>query len=307
MSKAERARKLARTLPRDAKGKFLPRGSKNLFRKTIKSSKTKATNSNSKTHRRTTKRKRSGTKRKTSHGSHLNAGSVLELLDPLKDVISLLSPLLGGSHTKAHAKRQKQFQTLITGKPEPKKTMKRRRNNNNNGRKDVFPNFLTGALRQTVTDTFVTNQVNTPIPRIQTTRSGQKATVMELLWIEMLFPTIEIAAPLANLTAQFVIGIVPNVILPFNNPRVFAEKRLDTHATVEGASGKSGFKTEQPFRYEMESTDGHGFLLAAESFHVGLFSANTTPNLNAVEWRMYYRFIDIPLSEFIGLVQSTQQ
>ncbi len=291
--KAKRARKLANTLPRDAKGKFLPRGSKNLFKKKIKNHKS--------SHK--PKRKR----RKTAHGSHLNAGSILELLDPIKDVISLLSPLLGGSHTAKHQRQQKNFQTLITGSKLPKPMAKRKRNNNNNGRKDVFPNFLTGALFQTVTDTFVTNQVNTPIPRIQTTRSGQKATVMELLWIEFVFPNIKIESVGRSITSQFVIGIVPTVVLPFNNPRVFAEKRIDAHIAGSDTNGFMGFKTEQPFRYEMESTDGHGFLLAAESFHVSLFTTASTPDLNGVEWRMYYRFIDIPLSEFIGLVQSTQQ
>jgi len=295
MSKAERARKLAKTLPRDAKGKFLPRGSKNLFKKSIKTHRS-GHNKTRSTNKRNSKRKR------TSHGSHLNAGSVLELLDPIKDVISLLSPLLGGSHTAAHTKRQKNFQTLITGKPAPKKTMKRRRNNNNNGRVDVFPNFLTGVVTQTAAEAFTTTQVNTPIPRIQTTRSGQKATVMELLWVEVLFPTIVMGTITANYTLQMVIGIVPTLILPFNNPRVFVEQRLDMH--IFAASG--GGITKQPLVYDMQSKDGHGFLLAAESFHVSLFTAGTAI-VNKGEWRMYYRFIDIPLSEFIGLVQSTQQ
>ncbi len=298
MSKAERARKLAKSLPRDAKGKFLPRGSKNLFKKRIKTNR-KRSNNSSGSHRQVRKRRK--LKGKSAHGSHLNAGSLLELIDPIKDVISLLSPLLGGSHTKAHTKRQKEFQTLITGKPAPKK-MKRRRNNNNNGRVDVFPNYLTGSIVQTTAEAFTTVRVNTPIPRIQTTRSGQKATVMELLWVEVLFPSIVMGTITANYTLQMVIGIVPAIILPFNNPRVFVEKRLDMH--IFAASG--GGLTEMPLRYNMESSDGHGFLLAAESFHVSLFTAGTAI-VNTGEWRMYYRFIDIPLSEFIGLVQSTQQ
>jgi len=290
--KAKRARKLAKTLPRDAKGKFLPRGSKNLFKKKIK------------THKSSHKPKRK--RRKTAHGSHLNASSLLELIDPIQDVISLLSPLLGGSHTAKHKRQQKAFQTLITGSKLPKPMAKRRRNNNNNGRTDVFPNFLTGSVAHINAETFASVQVNTPIPRIQTTRSGQKATVMELLWIEVLFPQIEISSALANLTIQFIIGIVPTIILAFNNPRVFAEVRLDTHLATEGTSGKAMGITTQPFIYNMQSMDGHGFLLAAESFHVSLFS-NVAGLLNKGEWRMYYRFIDIPLSEFIGLVQSTQQ
>jgi len=282
MSKSAKATKLALTLPRDAKGKFLPRGSKNLFKKKVKK--------NNKTHNTGHKRKR-----KTRHGSHQNASSVLDLLDPIKDVIDLLSPLLGGSTT------------LITGKSKParvkSKTMaKRRRTNNNNGsRIDIFPNFLTGTLTQTAADTFNTVLVPTPIPRIQTTRGGNKATVMELLWWEINFPSIDLSPGTANITAFLSIGTPPVVVLDFNNPRVVALIRLDSHLTVQGA-----FHTQQPYRYEMQSMDGHGYLLAAESFHVSIFSLATNV-INPIQWRLYYRFIDIPLSEFIGLVQSTQQ
>jgi len=288
MSKSDKARKLALSLPRDEKGKFLPRGSKNLFKKKI----------NNRKHGSSHKKKR----RKTKHGSHLGAGSVLDLLDPIKDVIDLLSPLLGGSHTKTHTQQINNFKKLIVGNNSvKKKPMKRRRNNNGNGRVDIFPNFLTGQVTQTTAEEFTTVLVNTPIPRIQTTRSGQRATVMELLWIEAVIPTIEMSAALANITVFFSIGTVPTVVLDFNNPRIIAEFRIDSHINTTGA-----FVTMQPFIYNMQSTDGHGFLLAAESFHVSVFSANTGV-INKVQWRMYYRFIDIPLSEFIGLVQSTQQ
>lgn len=291
MSKSAKATKLALSLPRDAKGKFLPRGSKNLFKKKVKK--------NNKTHKSGHKRKR-----KSSHGSHNTAGSVLELLNPIKDVIDLLAPLLGGSHTKTHTQRQKNFQALITGKAitRPKRKMaKRRRNNNNGTRADIFPNFLTGQLVQTGGDTFTTVLVPTPIPRIQTVRSGTKATVMELLWAEILFPSIDLTAATSNVTAFFSIGTPPTNVLAFNNPRLFVEVRRDAHFTTSGA-----FVTQQPFIYNMQSMDGHGYLLAAESFHVSVFSANTNI-ANPIQWRLFYRFIDIPLSEFIGLVQSTQQ
>jgi len=297
MSKSAKATKLALSLPRDAKGKFLPRGSKNLFKKKVKK--------NNKTHN-THKKKR---KRRTSHGSHLGASSVLDLLDPIQDVITLLAPLLGGSHTVAHKKRVDNFQTLITGKnaTKSKPMAKRRRNNNGNGKRvDIFPNFLTGTVTQGAVDSFTTVLVNTPIPRIQTTRSGQRATVMELLWIEVLFPNIKMEAPNTSLMTIFTIGTTPTAVLPFNNPRVFAEVRLDSHVIVAGTDGRATMSTRQPWIYQMQSMDGHGYLLAAESFHVSIFSTATVQQ-NIVEWRMYYRFIDIPLSEFIGLVQSTQQ
>ena len=301
MSKSAKATKLALSLPRDAKGKFLPRGSKNLFKKKVKR--------NNNTHKNNKKRVRKR-KRRTGHGSHLGAGSVLDLLDPIQDVITLLAPLLGGSHTVAHKKQVDNFTALITGKKaNGKKPMAKRRRNNGNGngkRVDIFPNFLTGTIAQTGVDLFTTVLVNTPIPRIQTTRSGNRATVMELLWIEVLFPNVKMEAPNTVLLGIFTIGTTPINVLPYNNPRVFAEVRLDAHVLTAGAEGVGTMMTRQPYIYNMQSMDGHGYLLAAESFHVSIFSALTVVS-NIMEWRMYYRFIDIPLSEFIGLVQSTQQ
>jgi len=294
MSKSAKATKLALSLPRDAKGKFLPRGSKNLFKKKVKR--------NGNTHK--TSHKNGRKRKRTAHGSHLGASSILDLLDPIQDVISLLSPLLGGSHTAKHKKQQEDFRKLITGTATitaKRKTPMKRKRNNNGSRVDVFPNFLTGVISQVAADSFATVLVPTPIPRIQTTRSGNRATVMELLWIEVLFPNIDLSNALANIVAFFSIGTPPTIVLPFNNPRVIAEVRVDSHVNTSGA-----FVTQQPYIYQMQSMDGHGYLLAAESFHVSIFSAGTGI-INDGQWRMYYRFIDIPLSEFIGLVQSTQQ
>jgi len=65
----------------------------------------------------------------------------------------------------------------------------------------------------------------------------------------------------------------------------------------------------QPFVYNFQTKGlGFGYLLAAENFNfsVAFFNVNQLADHN-INFKLFYRFVDIPLNEFIGIVQSTQQ
>ena len=163
---------------------------------------------------------------------------------------------------------------------------------------DRFPNFLTGTVTESGADTFTTAQVFTPIPRLKAV--GNKATVMELLFLET-----DLTTTLNNsgesVVAQFSIGSIPTAGLAFNDPRLFAQRQVTMFLLTSGA-----IDVKNPARYEFQTNDGFGYLLASDSFNVSIDGVNTGV-ANVVQWRLYYRFVDIPLAEFVGLVQSTQQ
>ncbi len=163
---------------------------------------------------------------------------------------------------------------------------------------DRFPNFLSGTLTESAADTFTTTQVFTPIPRLKT--AGNKATVMELLWLDTdLSTTLNAAAEQVNV--NFMIGSTPTAFVQYNDPRVFALRGVQMQLLTSGAVA-----VNDPVRFEMQSADGFGYLLASDSFHVSI-QGTATGVANIVRWKLFYRFVDIPLSEFVGLVQSTQQ
>jgi len=124
-----RGKKLARTLPRDTKGRFLPKGSKNLFRK-----------------KRATKRRR----RRSVPATRRTAA-------PKRRRRLSLPPIRNRSRAM------------------PRRSLT----------KDVFPNFMSGKLSQVgaILNVFTTVRVQTPIPRLKV--SGNRATVMELLWCDL--------------------------------------------------------------------------------------------------------------------------
>lgn len=125
---------------------------------------------------------------------------------------------------------------------------------------------------------------------------------MELLYVDVMqFPNRVSAVALNSLTWQFSIGTPPTGFLAFSDPRVFAMRQMVITKGVQSAYAH----VVSPNRYQFQTLDGHGYLLASDAFNVGLDSEGTN-TINSIAWRLYYRFVDIPLTEFIGLVQSMQ-
>ena len=224
-----RGKKLARALPRDASGKFLPRGSKNLFRKRKRAAK-----------RRTTKPKAMTKRRRTAR----TAGALT---------------------------------------------------------KDLFPNFMSGRVPVpgAIISNFVTTRVQTPIPRLKVT--GNRATVMELLWVDVVFRGAFPDGSGNEIIFTMTIGTPPDggVAANFDRPTTFAMVRWL-------AIGTGSSTNTQPFRYKFETQEGYGYLLASDAFNVNV-QTGLIQGASDANWKLFYRFVDIPLNEFIGIVQSTQQ
>jgi len=167
-------------------------------------------------------------------------------------------------------------------------------------RTDKFPNFMAGKVQQTSADTATTAAFSTPIPRLQT--KGGKATVMELLWIEAHVDT-TLNAPAEFVRVHWYGGATSTTtadLLP-NNPRVITMFEKEMQMLTSGGS-----ILESPTKSNLTSKDGYGYLFAGDIINV-LVASGSTGIANAVYFRIYYRFVDIPITEFVGLVQSQQQ
>ena len=167
--------------------------------------------------------------------------------------------------------------------------------------KDVYPNFMSGRLSQpgSVANVFTTVRVNTPIPRLKV--SGNKATVMELLWLDLVsnggFP--DGTANFFQFT--FSIGAPPTVGTDvfYDNPLVFLQIKVI-------GTGPPNSTLKYPIRYDFQSNDGYGYLLASDAFNISV-NATLIQAAQTYNWKLFYRFVDIPIAEFVGIVQSTQQ
>jgi len=104
------------------------------------------------------------------------------------------------------------------------------------------------------------------------------------------------------------LGQAPTTVLETSwaNPRVVAVIGEALDQIIVTAIGIAATRKSIMKRYDFQSADAFGYLLASDSFNMTLNSINTL-TFHEVAWKLFYRFVDIPLSEFVGLVQSTQQ
>jgi len=184
--------------------------------------------------------------------------------------------------------------------------MAKRRRTAGGRTKDDFPNFMSGLV--TVPGNplgeFVTVRVQTPIPRLKV--QGNRATVMEILWVDVAFNGAFPDGIGNQINITFSIGSPPDAAtsVVWSNPLVFAQvKWFSNSAALQTANG---YAPTQPTRYQLQAKDGFGYLLASDAFNVNVETI-FIQGLSVSHWKLFYRFVDIPLNEFIGIVQSTQQ
>lgn len=170
---------------------------------------------------------------------------------------------------------------------------------------DLYPNFLSWSLATSAADTVTTSTIFTPIPRLQ--QRGNKAIVMELL--ELL--VVAWATPrtvFASFDAQFDAwyyalgtGKAPTSMPALSEGAVFSMGGRGANFVTSGLAIQ-----EFPYRYSLVNNDGRGYLLGTDAF----FCLVDTAGLGVVvtfDFKLMYRFVEVDLAEYVGLVQSQTQ
>lgn len=121
---------------------------------------------------------------------------------------------------------------------------------------------------------------------------------MELLWLEVDFGSGVLNAAGEAVTFEMSLGATPTAILGIDDPRVITKAGHTMQILTSGGSVTYDF-----IRVDMQSLDGYGYLLASDSFNVSIVGTATSTAFKA-EWRLYYRFVDVPVTEYVGIVQS---
>ena len=183
-----------------------------------------------------------------------------------------------------------------------------RRRRNRSTTIDEFPNFLTGTITTGPggPNTFITVSVPTPIPRLTTT--GGRSTVMELLWMDVDF-RFSIQDPNEEVVFEMITGTTPTALVGWEDPRTLMFLKWKSQGFPDVLSPQQfTFALEPgPFRYDWQTRDGKGFLLPSDKFHVSIQGSGLAGvSVFTCGWRLFYRFVEIPIAEFVGIVQSFQ-
>jgi hypothetical protein len=178
------------------------------------------------------------------------------------------------------------------------------------GTGDVNPQWFNMA---TVAATAGYLDVGTTLPR-ERLPYGNKSQVMEVLKVQFLLPTTKTfvltAATAATLTAYLTTSSFqttePNGAAMTG--KVVAKKRVDFYSTA-AAPAQSGY-AEPSFEAIIDLSDGagNGVLIATDQVYVGTIQTGATNPLNGgnIGCRLFYRWKNVGLSEYIGIVQSQQ-
>lgn len=163
------------------------------------------------------------------------------------------------------------------------------------GTLDVNPQWFTMVATQSAADTTTTTTFPIPIQRLP--NSG-RAQVMEILKIQWQLPApVEADSSIQGFMSTSSFGTTAT---SFNEPRVFTFISAFARITTSGT-----FFQITPVISDVSDGAGHGFLVATDNLFLQVVSAGTSL-ANTITAKVLYRWKNVNLAEYIGIVQSQQ-
>lgn len=172
------------------------------------------------------------------------------------------------------------------------------------GTGDVSPQYFVQTVVLSAANTFT--QIESGLPNIRLPVRKGKSIVMELLKIRVTHPVID-TAPAAGGTifqSTWQIGTISEAAFNSPDPRVIATSQRESRGAFTAAGS---FEYAEWLTEAIDLTDGagHGILVATDAIFIGASTAGFTGAGTFVA-RIMYRFKEVSLEEYIGIVQSQQ-
>jgi len=179
------------------------------------------------------------------------------------------------------------------------------------GTGDVNPQFLSGAVTTLVADTSNTIQVPLPVARAPGA-TGNRVQVVEILkmWIDL--PRSPAIAAVGESAKDFFFSVstapIPGTGVGFGDwadAKViwYVEYRMNGAFTAAGTY-YTGW-VDQGTHIDLTDGVGHGILVGTDNLFFTVSSNNLGSTLRA-SFKVLYRFKNVGLAEYIGIVQSQQ-
>lgn len=163
------------------------------------------------------------------------------------------------------------------------------------GTRDVNPQFLHMLATQSGADATTTTTFPIPVQRLPT---AGKSQVMEVLKVFAWFSNL--AEVDSQMNAFFSTKSFGTTATTPSEPTVFAAFQRSVALTTSGQ-----IIDVQPYTMDLEDSAGHGFIVATDNIFLQVAST-TTSATNTVRAKIYYRWKNVGLAEYVGVVQSQQ-
>lgn len=184
--------------------------------------------------------------------------------------------------------------------------MRKSRDTLTGGTGDVNPQILTfPAVTMAAANTFQSFGMPMPVTR-GSTSGKQKTVIIEALkfWIDLPnWDNLGSTTPLRGTAAvQVATGPLQNISI--NDPRVIAYVTRTWLSQQGTATTVFGFETD-PTCVDLTDNAGHGLLIGSDNLYIGI-ATNNFLGVGSTNIKMLYRFKEVSLQEYIGIVQSQQ-
>lgn len=207
--------------------------------------------------------------------------------------------------------------TLALTPAEPELGMPKRKGDTlTGGTKDVNPQWFPLFATQASADAVTVAQFPVPVQRLK--NDDQQSQVMEILKISW---DVSFGFPVDG--ATFIFGMYLTTVnttallsTPAQNTQLFNLRNrgncIDYHERIIQTQTAVGVAYhDDPIIHDLTDNDGHGILVATDNVWVTLISQTNstaaTGALNQGTCKLLYRWKNVKLQEYIGIVQSQQQ
>lgn len=174
------------------------------------------------------------------------------------------------------------------------------------GTGDVNPQWMQFTVTQSGADTTTTQSQPIPIQRLP---DRGRAQVMEILKVAITHTSMPVSASAAENIDSISVYVSTKsqgtTGTSWAEPTVFAAV-LDSQSSAFTAAGTyMSARPSMPFVLDLTDGAGHGYLVATDTVYAQITSGNTGATNSAIV-RFLYRWKNVGLSEYIGIVQSQQ-
>lgn len=164
--------------------------------------------------------------------------------------------------------------------------------------KDIKPQWLNVNITMTAANTYT--QVTTPLPINPTLGGGKnKARVIELLKA-FVFALPDTLAEDAAIYIQVATKSQASLVAPNNCENFLIQFGRDFQLVTSGA-----ISCDVPMVFDLTDGNGNGMLVATQNIYCAAVTAGQGSALG-VGIKFLYRFIDIDMAEYVGIIQSQQ-
>lgn len=162
--------------------------------------------------------------------------------------------------------------------------------------KDEKPQFLNINLTMSAANTYTQTTMPLPISPVISGKAGY-ARVIEILKL-FVFMLADTLVEDGSIQCQLTTASKSGYVAPNNCEQFVMQFGRDMQLVTSGA-----IAIETPFVIDLTDGSGNGILIASSNLYFAATSGGQAAALG-VGVKILYRFVDVPLAEYIGVVQS---